>query len=251
MQNGKTVTTGLVLRVTETKEADKILTVLTPDMGKIPLIARGARRKNSRIAAASQLLAYSELTLYKRGNWHMLDEASTLELFDGVRQDIVLLSLASYFAEAAEAVCAEETTSPEILSLLLNALYALCYLHKEPRLVKAAFQFRLMALSGFQPLAEECAVCGTAQPEGPVLDISSGFVACGTGRGPERSFRLPLTEAGLAALRHVLYCDSRRLYGFTLESEALRELDHAGEAFIAGQLERSFRTLDYYKSLLI
>ena len=55
MQNGKTVTTGLVLRVTETKEADKILTVLTPDMGKIPLIARGARRKNSRIAAASQL----------------------------------------------------------------------------------------------------------------------------------------------------------------------------------------------------
>ena len=124
MQNGKEVTTGLVLRVTETKEADKILTVLTPDMGKIPLIARGARRKNSRIAAASQLLAYSELTLYKRGNWHMLDEASTLELFDGVRQDIVLLSLASYFAEAAEAVCAEETTSPEILSLLLNALYA-------------------------------------------------------------------------------------------------------------------------------
>ena len=76
MENGKTVTTGLVLRVTETKEADKILTVLTPDMGKILLIARGARRKNSRIAAASQLLAYSELTLYKRGNWHMLDERS-------------------------------------------------------------------------------------------------------------------------------------------------------------------------------
>ena len=117
MQNGKTVTTGLVLRVTETKEADKILTVLTPDMGKIPLIARGARRKNSRIAAACQLLAYSELTLYRRGNWYMLDEASTLELFDGVRQDLVLLALASYFAELAEAVCAEETASPEILSL--------------------------------------------------------------------------------------------------------------------------------------
>ena len=176
MQNGKTVTTGLVLRVTETKEADKILTVLTPDMGKIPLIARGARRKNSRIAAASQLLAYSELTLYKRGNWHMLDEASTLELFDGVRQDIVLLSLASYFAEAAEAVCAEETTSPEILSLLLNALYALCYLHKEPRLVKAAFQFRLMALAGFEPLASGCAVCGREEPEAPMLDVVHGVV---------------------------------------------------------------------------
>ena len=45
MQNGKTVTTGLVLRVTETKEADKILTVLTPDMGKIPLIGRAAEKQ--------------------------------------------------------------------------------------------------------------------------------------------------------------------------------------------------------------
>ena len=219
-------------------------------MGKIPLIARGARRKNSRIAAASQLLAYSELTLYKRGNWHMLDEASTLELFDGVRQDIVLLSLASYFAEAAEAVCAEETTSPEILSLLLNALYALCYLHKEPRLVKAAFQFRLMALAGFEPLASGCAVCGREEPEAPMLDVVHGVVHCGVCKRLG-GLSIPLTAAGLAALRHVLYCDSRRLYGFTLEPEALRELDHAGEAFIAGQLERSFRTLDYYKSLLI
>ena len=99
MQTGKIVTSGIVLRETETKETDKILTVLTADLGKIAVIARGARRKNSRIAAASQLLAYSELTLYKRGNWYMLDEASTQELFDGVRQDFVLLSLASYFAE--------------------------------------------------------------------------------------------------------------------------------------------------------
>ena len=250
MQNGKTVTTGLVLRVTETKEADKILTVLTPDMGKIPLIARGARRKNSRIAAASQLLAYSELTLYKRGNWHMLDEASTLELFDGVRQDIVLLSLASYFAEAAEAVCAEETTSPEILSLLLNALYALCYLHKEPRLVKAAFQFRLMALAGFEPLAEGCAVCGARDVRAPMLDIFGGFVTCGGCKSPDSRMRLPLTEGGLAALRHVLGADGKRLYSFTLEKSALQMLDHAGESFIAAQLERSFRTLDYYKSLL-
>ena len=223
MQSGKTVTGGVVLRVTDTKETDRILTVLTADRGKIPLIARGARRKNSRLAAACQMPAYSELTIFKRGSWYMLDEASPIELFDGLGRDI---------------------------ELLLNALYALCRTGKDPRLVKAAFQFRLMALSGFEPLAEECAVCGTAQPEGPVLDISGGFVACGTCRGPERSFRLPLTEAGLAALRHVLYADPRRLYSFTLEPGALQARDQAGEAFIAAQLERGFRTLDYYKALL-
>ena len=52
MQSGKTVTGGVVLRVTDTKETDRILTVLTADRGKIPLIARGARRKNSRLGSA-------------------------------------------------------------------------------------------------------------------------------------------------------------------------------------------------------
>ena len=61
--------------------------------------------------------------------------------------------------------------------------------------------------------------------------------------------RLPLTAGGLAALRYVLSAEPKRLYSFTLEGGALAALDHAGEAFISAQLERSFRTLDYYKSL--
>ena len=250
MQTGKTVTSGVVLRVTDTKETDRILTVLTADRGKIPLIARGARRKNSRLAAACQLPAYSELTIYKRGGWYMLDEASPLELFDALGRDIELLALASWFCELAEAVCAEETPAPEVLSLLLNALYALCYTDRPPRLVKAAFQVRLMALAGFEPLADGCALCGRGDAEAPMLDVQGGFVTCGGCRGPDAGLRLPLTAGGLAALRHVLTADGKRLYSFTLEPGALAALDHAGEAFISAQLERGFRTLDYYKSLL-
>ena len=248
MQTGKTVTCGVVLRVTDTKETDRILTVLTADRGKIPLIARGARRKNSRLAASCQLPAYSELTLYKRGSWYMLDEASPLELFDALGRDIVLLSLASWFCELTEAVCAEETPAPEMLSLLLNALYALCYTDKPPRIVKAAFQFRLMALAGFEPLAEGCALCGREDVDAPMLDVLGGLVTCGGCKSHDAPLRL--TAGGLAALRHVLTADTKRLYSFTLEEGALAALDHAGEAFITTQLERSFRTLDYYKSLL-
>ena len=124
----KIVTRGLVLRETQTKEADKILTVLTAEHGRLAVIARGARRKNSKIAAASQLLAYSELVLYEQRGWMMLSEASTLSLWDNVRRDVELLSLASYFAEMAEAVSGEEPAG-EILSLLLNSLYALDSLH--------------------------------------------------------------------------------------------------------------------------
>ena len=169
MPNQPIVTAGLVLRETVTRETDKILTVLTPDRGKISLIARGARRKNSRLAAACQLLAYSELTIYEKGQWFMLDEAETLELFTGLRTDFVALSLASYLADLTDATAQAEDTS-QLLRLLLNALYALSVLHKPPQLVKPAFELRLMALSGFEPLADGCAVCGRPEPENPVLD---------------------------------------------------------------------------------
>ena len=114
----KLVTKGIVLRATATKEADYILNILTDSLGRIAVVARGARRKGSRIAAGSELLAFSELVLYQRGNWYYLDEASTISLFDGIRQDIELLSLASYFAEMTECVTAEDEPVPEILSLL-------------------------------------------------------------------------------------------------------------------------------------
>lgn len=247
MQPERFVTCGLVLRETVTRDADKSLTVLTPDRGRLSVIARGARRKGSRVAAACQLLAYSEMTLYEKGRWTMLDAADTIELFDGLRQDLTALSLAAYFAELTEAV--SDGSGGDVLPLLLNALYALSALKKPPQLVKPAFQFRLMALAGYEPMADGCALCGAPQPENPMLDVVHGVVHCGKCR-EKGGLSLPLTASGLAALRYVLYGDPRRLYSFSLPPEGLRALNHAADAYVSAQLERSFRTLDYYKTIL-
>ena len=157
MAREHTVVRGIVLRGTDTKESDKILTVLTAGMGKLTVIAKGARSRRSRVAAAVQTLAYSEMVLAESRGWQYLSEASTIALFDGVRKDVELLALACYLAELTEQVTYEEAESGEILSLLLNALYALDTLHRPQALVKAAFELKLMSLIGFEPLAERCA----------------------------------------------------------------------------------------------
>ncbi len=100
------VTKGVVLRETETKEADKILTLLTADRGKISVIARGVRRKSCKYAACAQQLAYSEWTLYQKGDWYYANEGATIELFNGLRTDLEALALGCYFAELTEAVTA-------------------------------------------------------------------------------------------------------------------------------------------------
>lgn len=243
------VTKGIVLRETETKDADKILTVLTAERGKIAVIARGARRKGCKFAACAQPLAYSEWTLYQKGEWYYVNEGATLELFNGLRQDLDAMALGFYLAELTESVTTEEAPHGELLSLLLNGLYAISTLGKSLPLVKAAFELRLLCLAGYEPLADACAYCGRPEPEGPYFDVTQGVIRCAACGAGERQRAMPLCRDSLAALRHAVYGDPKRLYSFTLGSEAQKRLSAAAEAFVTAQLERGFRTLDFYKSV--
>ena len=243
------VVRGIVLRETETKEADKILTVLTAEFGKISVIARGVRRKGCKYAACAQPLAYSEWTLYQKGDWYYANDGSTLELFNGLRTDLEAMALGFYMAELTEAVTTEETAAAELLRHLLNGLYALSALHKLPALVKPAFEMKLLSLAGYEPLADACVYCGCPEPEQPLLDVVQGVLRCRSCGVHESALSMPLCADSLKALRHVIYGDPKRLYSFRLGEEALRRFSGAAEAFAAAQLERGFRTLDFYKSL--
>ena len=86
-------TRGLVLREVRYKESDKILTVLTQHEGKVTVRARGALRKGSRITAATQLLTYSDMTIFENRGRRTLNEASTVEEFLGLRADLVQIQI--------------------------------------------------------------------------------------------------------------------------------------------------------------
>ena len=241
-------TQGLVLRETNYKEADKILTVLTREGGKRTVKARGCRRKNSPLAASAQLLAWSDMTLFAYRDRLTLNEAEALELFWGVRADVEKLALASYFAEVTEAVAEEGRPDPALLSLTLNSLYALDKLQRPLPLVKAAFELKLLCVAGYEPLLDACAVCGRAEPQEPRLDLAEGVLhcaACGLGDGGSRS----LDAASLAAMRHGVYGDPKRLFSFALEEAALGRMAAACEDFLLKQLDRGFATLDFYRRL--
>ena len=128
-------TRGLVLRTTEYKETDRILTVLSADHGLLTMKARGVRSNRSKLKGACQLLTYAEFTVGEAHGFSSITEATAIEMFPELRTDIVLLSLASYFAQLAEVLSQEDAASPALLPLILNALYALAKLKKPPQLV--------------------------------------------------------------------------------------------------------------------
>ena len=240
-------TSGLVLRETVYMESSKILTVLTSSEGKVTVTARGALRRNSKYATVTQLLVFSEMTLFSSRDRWTLTEARSIEQFIGLRSDVVKLALGSYFAELAEAVSDEDSPNLELLPLCLNALYALSEGIREPKYVKPAFELRLMAISGFEPILSHCCVCNNNNPERAVLDIVGGRLYC-TDCAPGNDMPV-LGRGALDAIRFILGCEAKRVFSFSLGDSALREVTQVAEAYLLGQLGRRFRTLDFYKSV--
>lgn len=242
-------TLGLVLRETDYQESDRLLTVLTRDRGKLTLRARGVKRKNSPLKSGCQLLTYSEFTVFENKGKCLVDEASAVEMFLPLRTDLERLSLASYFAQVSEVLSQEDDPDPELLSLCLNALYALSVLDRPQKLVKAAFEFRAVCQAGYLPMLDGCCVCGAQDPDRFCV---SGVLQCGGCSSPtEQGLRLPVSVSALAALRYLAGCSLKKLFSFRLGDEALKELSDITETYLLTQLERGFYTLDFYKSLII
>ena len=241
---------GLVLRRTEYNDHDVLLTILTRQHGKLTTKARGLKRKNSPLTAQCQLLAFSEFTLFEYRGMYTINEASTIELFHDLRRDLGKLSLGTYFAQAAEVISQEDLPNPELQSLVLNCLYALSKLNEPEMKVKAAFELRVACIAGFQPELTGCAGCGNQWPDR--FDIKAGMAECAACRSPESDgIRMPISPAVLQAMRYICFCASRKIFGFTIPDDAMRQLADVTESYLTTQLERGFSTLDFYKSIMI
>ena len=242
-------TKALVLREVKYKEADKILTVLTANEGKLTVKARGALRKSCKFSAASQMLCYSDMTLFgNKGKWS-INEAETIEQFLPLREDICNLSLGVYFAEMLEAVSDEDSPNPEVLQLGLNSLYALSRGLYPPRHIKSVFEIRLMCLSGFEPDLWDCAHCGSEEPPDCLFSIKGGVIHCRGCAPGTPGISLPLNPEALEAMRYICLAEPKKIFSFNIPEEAQDQLADVAEAYVAAQLERGFSSLDYWKSL--
>ena len=192
------------------------------------------------------------MVLYEhRGRW-AVQEAAVEREFRGMRDDLVKFALGCYGAEVTELLAVEGVPNPELLALLLNSLHALDKLDRPPALVKAAFELRCLCLAGYGPLLDACAVCGREPPEDPRFHLREGVLHCAACRGEVGDgISMPVDGGVLAAMRHIVYGDPKRLFSFQLGEEGLKQLGGITEAYLLTQLERGFRTLDFYKQMAL
>ena len=244
----QTATDALVLRERKLDEQDRLLTLLSAEQGIITAYAKGAGRMKGSMAGATELLCYSHFVLFQNRERCFADRAEANTLFFGIRGNLEKLTLATYFAQLCCELIPENEPAAEELRLMLNTLYYLEQGKLPPLQLKAILELRLLTLTGYMPDLIACRECGGLPEDGVVLfDPMGGSICC-----PEGAVGLiPLPPGVFAAMRHIIYCDFEKLFGFKLGEENLPLLADAVERYLLCQVERILPALNFYKTICI
>ncbi len=241
---------AIVLRHVNYGEADRIVTFLVPEYGRLKGFARGARKSKKRFAAS--LEPFAEVILHwspsGRGGLVTLNEAELIDLRLGLRGDLSAIALAGYGSELVEVLFAEEESQVETYRLLQAFLQHLdrCGGSLDARLL---FEWRILALAGYTPHLLHCSACGGGLPDsGTVFDAARGGSLCPacTGRGQGIAAELPV----LGSLSRIVHGPVDRFDGVRL-SPATLSLGHAMVSDALHQhLQRPLKSLSFLEQIL-
>lgn len=248
----QTATDALVLRERKLDEQDRLLTLLSAEQGIITAYAKGAGRMKGSMAGATELLCYSHFVLFQNRERCFADRAEANTLFFGIRGNLEKLTLATYFAQLCCELIPENEPAAEELRLMLNTLYYLEQGKLPPLQLKAILELRLLTLTGYMPDLIACRECGGLPKDGAVLFDPMGGSICCPACAPQGAVGLiPLPPGVFAAMRHIIYCDFEKLFGFKLGEENLPLLANAVERYLLCQVERILPALNFYKTICI
>lgn len=239
-------TKGIIIKEQTVKESDRLVTLLTADYGILRAFVRGAKKLNSRMSGAS-LFTYGEFEIYQTKNAYIVDSFESIEHFFALRNDIVRLSLAQYFAQLMLNFADENCECTEYLRLMTNSLFLMCKGDDNYKKIKAAFELRTMMLSGYMPNLLGCDNCGAYEDETMFFDIRSGLFYCSQCC---KNAAIPLSKGIFTAMRYICLSDVKRVFSFTLSDESMDVLAQVAEQYLLEHTDSQLGTLSFYKSLV-
>lgn len=174
------ITKGIVLRRADYREHDRMLTLLSPTLGRVEALCRGCKRLGSPLLPASEIFALGEYELFSGKGRMTVTACSLQENFYPLRTDYGRLKYAAYLLSVAEAAALPGEKAVDLFTLLARSLSRLAFTPKDEKAVAAAFLLHFAAISGYRPRLSHCVRCGKRLEEAEVrlFDIENGGPVC-------------------------------------------------------------------------
>jgi len=228
-------TKGVVINEHNSGDFDKVLTILTPDLGKITCFAKNVRRPKSTFLAGTSLFAFSDIMLYKGAGSYKLNACETIEIFYNLRIDLDKLNIATYITQIVNDITYENAQSYRILQLYLNTLYMISETDKESDFIESVFRIRAMHLLGYTPILNKCCSCGKKE-EITSFSFKDNGLKCNICSKLD-SGAMNISISTVQALRYIVYSEAKKIFNFEISKEALRELEIVSNIYLKEKLE--------------
>lgn len=247
-------TSAVVLRRRNQGDADRVLTLYTPGVGKLELLAKGVRKTTSRKAGHLEPFTHVALMAAKARTWDIVTEAQTIESFRHLRESLDNISRASYVCEIIDSFSEADDENQPLWDLLLLVLRELDILSSasdafEPQVLLRWFEIQLLSLTGFQPQFFYCLGSGEdLEPLTNYLSIQEmGVFSPRYGEG--RSDTEPIEPDVLKVLRYLQsnrWVDVRNL---RVRAPIMVHVESILYRLLIVILERQLKSVDFLRKL--
>ena len=241
-------TEAIVLKRINLGEADSIITLYTPNLGKIRAVAKGVRRPKSKLGGHLDLLTQSALLLAQGRNLDIITQSQTIESFLPLKSDLKHISCALYLAELVDQFTAEQVENHPIYELLHTNLLWLCRT-RNCELVLRHFELQLLRHLGYQPELYQCLGCKSPlAPQRNLFSASSGGALCPDCGRNEPAVR-PISVDALKVMRFLISSDHASAGRLRISRDLSQEVEQLIRWYIRYLLEREVKSLEFLDHL--
>lgn len=230
-------TEAVVLRRQDLGEADRLIAVYTPELGKLRIVAKGVRRPRSRKAGHLEPFTRVQLLLARGRELDIVTQAEAIDVYPNLRTDLIRMGHAAYAVELLDRVTVEAAENEDLYRLLVHTLERLS-LGADPAVASRFYELRVLDLVGYRPELFRCLNCGTEiRPEDQYFSASAGGVVCPS-CGPLVVDSRPMSLGTLKVLRHYQRNTFASVSGIRIRPEVHAELERLLEDYLTYILER-------------
>jgi DNA repair protein RecO (recombination protein O) len=225
-------TEGLVLRYADYKEADRVVVLLTPEMGKLTVSARGARKPKSRLLAGSQLFCHADYQLFRFTETYTMAQVDLKDSFFNIRNDINKFAYATYMMNLTEEAVSPDERARKLYHLVLKALTFFAYSEINAQDIVHAFEIKLIDILGYRPVLENCSICGGSFNNYKTsFSIIDGGLVCENCRSNSHKKQM-IHMSTIKTLNHMLQMDMQRLNILKVSERVRSELEEILPAYL-------------------
>ena len=226
-------TEGIVLKGLDYGESHRIVHILTPDRGKVSVMAMGAKKTKSKFSANTQPLTLGSFVLYKKGtSLGRINDGQINSSFPNIRNDLMLSTFAMYMTDLTDRVTEELEPCYELYDLLVTVLRMIESKFHDPEILVRIFEIKLFGLRGYRPSLDSCVYCSSVDDMYAYkFSVRQGGFVCKKCSSND-PFSLQMTPSVAKLMRVFQYIELNKIGQISVKKENRQELQGITQRFI-------------------